>query len=423
MPCILQAYIDCINKVDCIDMITANKENKNKPIENVSLISAERYILHLIRCSLHGAAADRLPDDCSWDMVQKLAEFNKVTSSISPAIKSYGYDIPEDAAKHFESAIASTIYRIARFDMEREAIIADGVKEGLCFLPLKGILLAGYYPVPGMRWMCDNDILYGKMKAVPADSSAANEMKRIFESHGFTTEAVGGVHDVYQKKPFFNFEMHSRLVGEDSDFATYYANPWKRAIEVPGKVGEYRFSKEDEYIFMLVHAFKHFDMGGCGIRTLVDEYVFISHNPDMDWDYIEAQLDEIGIKEFSDFAIQLKTVAFNTFSQGGELADTDWIMINYMFKSGTYGLVSNSIRRSIDKIRDREQIDGNTACNRYLKNRFFISEEEMKQFFPFFYKHRYFRFLLLPYRVFRGMIIHPKQLWYEWKNVCKYREK
>ena len=397
-----------------------------------SCILVERYILHLIRCSLHGEIPDRLPDDCSWDMVQKLAEFNKVTSSISPAIKSYGYDIPDDVAKHFESAISSTIYRIAMFDMEREAVIADGVKEGLRFLSLKGILLAGYYPVPGMRWMCDNDILYGKMsdvsssgemKAVPADSSVAKEMKRIFESHGFTAEAVGGVHDVYQKKPFFNFEMHSRLVGEDSDFAAYYANSWKRAVQVPGKVGEYRFSKEDEYIFMLVHAFKHFDAGGCGIRTLVDEYVFISHNDSMDWDYIEAQLDEIGIKDFTDFAKRLKSAAFDAFSDEGVLNDTDWKMISYMFSSGTYGLVSNRIRRSIDKIRDKEQIDGNTACNRYLTNRFFISEEKMKQYFPFFYKHRYFRFLLLPYRVFRGMIIHPKQLWCEWKNVCKYREK
>lgn len=419
-------------------MVTANEDNKNKTTgttdtnENVSLISVERYILHLIGCSLHGEIPDRLPDDCSWDMVQKLAEFNKVTSSISPAIKSYGYDIPDDVTKHFGSAISSTIYRIAMFDMEREAVIADGVKEGLRFLSLKGILLAGYYPVPGMRWMCDNDILYGKMsdvsssgemKAVPADSSAAKEMKRIFESHGFTAEAVGGVHDVYQKKPFFNFEMHSRLVGEDSDFAAYYANSWKRAVQVPGKVGEYRFSKEDEYIFMLVHAFKHFDAGGCGIRTLVDEYVFISHNDSMDWDYIEAQLDEIGIKDFTDFAKRLKSAAFDAFSDEGVLNDTDWKMISYMFSSGTYGLVSNRIRRSIDKIRDKEQIDGNTACDRYLKNRFFISEEKMKQYFPFFYKHRYFRFLLLPYRVFRGMIIHPKQLWCEWKNVCKYREK
>lgn len=414
------------NEVDCIDMVTANEDNKNKTTdatdtnENVSLISVERYILHLIRCSLHGEAPDRLPNDCSWDMVQKLAEFNKVTSSISPAIKSYGYDIPDDVAKHFESAISSTIYRIAMFDMEREAVIDDGVKEGLRFLPLKGILLAGYYPVPGMRWMCDNDILYGRMSDTSADGAVTESLKHIFESHGFTTESVGGVHDVFQKKPFFDFEMHSRLVGEDSDFAAYYSNPWKRAVQVPGKVGEYRFSKEDEYIFMLVHAFKHFDAGGCGIRTLVDEYVFISHNDSMDWDYIEAQLDEIGIKDFTDFAREIKNAAFDVFSDEGVLTDDDWKMISYMFSSGTYGLVSNCIRRSIDKIRDNEHIDGAKARRQYLKERIWLSEKQLKVRAPFFYRHKNLRFILPLYRVVRGALVHPKELLYEWRHVRKY---
>lgn len=407
-------------------MVTVNEDNKNKTTgatdinENVSLISVERYILHLIRCSLHGEAPDRLPNDCSWDIVQKLAEFNKVTSSISPAIKSYGYDIPDDVVKHFESAISSTIYRIAMFDMEREAVIADGVKEGLRFLPLKGILLAGYYPVPGMRWMCDNDILYGRTSGTSADGAVTESLKHIFESHGFTTESVGGVHDVFKKKPFFDFEMHNRLVGEDSDFAAYYANPWKRAVQVPEKMGEYRFSKEDEYIFMLVHAFKHFDAGGCGIRTLVDEYVFISHNDSMDWDYIEAQLDEIRIKDFTDFAKRLKSAAFDAFSDEGVLTDTDWKMISYMFSSGTYGLVSNRIRRSIDKIRDKEHLDGAKARRQYLKERIWLSEKQLKVSAPFFYRHKNLRFILPLYRVVRGALVHPKELLYEFRHVRRY---
>ena len=408
-------------------MDTTNIDNGNN---NVNLISVERYILKLIRCSLQGTEPDRLPDDCSWDMVQRLAEFNKVTPAISPAIRQYRYDIPQEVAAHFESAITSTVYRIAMFDMEREAVLVAAKRNGFCFLPLKGILLSEYYPVPGMRWMCDNDILYGRMsdaastgkpEPVQADSADAKELKRIFESQGFTTEAIGGVHDIYHKKPFFNFEMHSKLVGDDSDFAGYYANPWERAKPDLEKEGEYRFSKEDEYIFMLVHAFKHFDASGCGIRTLIDEYVFVSHNADMDWSYIEAQLDEIGSADFSDFVGKLKTAAFDSFSLDGVLTEDDWDMISYMFSSGTYGLVSNGIRRRIDKIRDREQLDSAAACRKYLRDRVFVNEDKLKLYFPFFYRHKGLKFILLPYRVLRGIIVHPKQLWYEWKNVRNYK--
>ena len=262
--------------------------------------------------------------------------------------------------------------------------------------------------------------MYDRTSGASADGAVAESLKHIFEAHGFTAESVGGVHDVYQKKPFFNFEMHSRLVGEDSDFAAYYSNPWKRAVEIPGKMGEYRFSKEDEYIFMLVHAFKHFDAGGCGIRTLVDEYAFISHNSDMDWDYIDTQLDEIGLKAFTDFAGEIKSAAFGAFSDEGVLTDTDWKMISYMFSSGTYGLISNRIRRSIEKIRDKEHLDGAKARRKYLKERIWLSEKQLKVSAPFFYRHKKMRFFSPLYRVVRGALVHPKELLYELRHVRKY---
>lgn len=129
--------------------------------------------------------------------------------------------------------------------MEREQILTEMAKQGLAALPLKGILVANYYPNPGMRWMCDNDILYGYVE--PDESGgfklkgndlaeqefwqgqAQKKLREIMENLGYTTENLKGAHDVYHKKPFFNFEMHRRLVPEDSSFAEYYINPWKKS--------------------------------------------------------------------------------------------------------------------------------------------------------------------------------------------------
>ena len=54
-----------------------------------------------------------------------------------------------------------TLLRLLRFDAEREQVLSAMAARGLSYLPLKGVLIAGYYPAPEMRSMADNDILYG----------------------------------------------------------------------------------------------------------------------------------------------------------------------------------------------------------------------------------------------------------------------
>lgn len=384
------------------------------------------YLLYLIKCSLHNVIPDEKPIDCSWKLIKAFADFNSVTSMISPAIKKYVYDIPADIRKELELEISSTLYRIAMFDMEREAFMREASVDEICFLPLKGIKLSEYYPVAGMRWMCDNDILYGKvtkagdMQKMPeiSDDITTERLKSVMLKHGFKPESIGGVHDVYIKEPFFNFEMHSRLVPYDSPFADYYTNPWERAIPVEGKKYEFRFSDEDEYIFMVVHAFKHFDSSGCGIRTLVDEYVFLNNKDNMNWKYITEQFKILGL---TDFEQRLRTAAQDIFSQDGVISDCDWEMINYMYKCGTYGTTSNRIHRSIDKFREDGKIDGASARKRYLTDRVWINENKMKIYYPFFYRHKWARFTLPFYRMIKGIIVHPKMLWDEWQNIKKYK--
>ena len=404
-------------------------ENRNKReygAENIE--DAGRYILELIKCSLHGMCPPEIPENCNWKQVVYLAVKNSVTSTISPAVKKYEGEIPEEIRKKIEEALPATVYRLLRFQIERENIFAKLEQKKIAYLPLKGILLADYYPAAGMRWMCDNDILYGNAadnrmhnEDCNADSDAerlAEELESVMTELGYMPEHVGGVHDVYQKKPFFNFEMHRKLVPEDSTFAKYYENPWDRAHLVNGKMYEYHFSDEDEYIYMLVHAYKHYDVSGCGIRTLVDEYVFLNKKNSMDWKYIEEQLEMIGL---SSFEKQLRTAATNVFSPNGVMTERDWDMISYMFNCGTYGTMSNRIRRNLEKLQDENNLDQSGARRRYLKERFFVNEMFIKESYPFFYRHKKLRFVLPFYRVMKGLVTHPGTLYYEWKNIRKYR--
>lgn len=392
-----------------------------QPKNENELENAERYVLYLIRCSLNGCTPTKEPVNCSWNQILYLAEKNSVTSMISPAVKEYKYDIPQDIREKIESALARTVYRILRFQIERENIFSAMEQCGIWYLPLKGILLAEYYPKAGMRWMCDNDILYGGSD-LDMDWQI-KQLKKIMKDLGYDAEHIGGVHDVYQKKPFFNFEMHRKLVSADSPFAEYYKNPWKKAVLTEGKKCEYHFRDEDEYIFMLAHAYKHFDNSGCGIRTLADEYVFLNKKDSMNWEYINKELDKIGLISFEK---ELRKAACDTFSREGMITETDWDMISYMFDSGTYGLKSNDIRHKLERIyveaeQNHHNLNSAGIRRRYWKQRFYISDLVMKENYPFLYRHKRLRFVLPFYRVIKGLVIHPKTLYHEWKSVREFK--
>lgn len=391
------------------------------------LKNAGRYLIGLIRCSFHGEVPKEKPEKCSWELVFRLAKSNSVESTASPAIQRYGQEIPEGIAKEWKAAQNQTIYRQLRFDLEREQILAKMAEAGLSVLPLKGIYVAGYYPFPGMRWMCDNDILYGYVEADPEggyrfrgqteqeqnswNKKAEQKLQKIMEELGYKAEHLGGAHDVYQKEPFFNFEMHHRLAEADSITGEYYQNPWKGAKQNDKNKQFYYFSDEDEYIYLITHAYKHFAHAGCGIRTLADEYAILSKKTELDWKYVKTELEKLELDTFEE---KLRNTAQNAFSEKGELRCEDWEMIFYMLGCGTYGTTGNMIRNRLKETKKNLR-EGEDVRQSYMKERVWISEAKMKEFYPFFYRHKIFRVFLPVYRVIKGMILHPRRLIAEWK--------
>lgn len=393
------------------------------------------YLLHLLRCALHKNVPEEKPDACSWEALWNLARRNNVENTISPAIQVYPYEIPEEIAKKWKRAIHTTLNRILQFAVEREKITEQMEKQGISCMPLKGCLMAEYYPVPGMRWMCDNDILYGYTQWDEATGSwkfrgdtkeeqeqwkekASQELQRIMTAQGYTTEHLGGCHDVYLKKPFFNFEMHQKLVPIQNARNAYYDNPWKDARPIGEDRREFRFTDEAEYLFHLVHGNKHFAGGGCGIRTLVDEYVFLQKKTSLDWQWIRRELEKTGLTAFEK---QLRETALHAFSEEGVLEENDWEMIFYMLGSGTYGRFDNNVNNRLKEIQEHGQKNRKEARREYIKERFWPEERFIREYYPFFYRHPWMRIVLPWYRIFKGLYAHPKRLLAEWKILNQKR--
>ena len=215
----------------------------------------------------------------------------------------------------------------------------------------------------------------------------------------------------------FKFEMHHQLFAKSFDEfkAQYYQNPWKRAIPDEQRPYLYCYSKEDEYIYFVTHAYKHFSVSGSGIRTLGDVYVYIKNNESMNWDYISCQLKILELEEFENL---LRNTAMHAFSADGKMTTKEWNTVFYMLGSGTFGTTQNRIKHSLEKLESNEKNSRN-KMRRYIKERLWLSENKVMENFPFFYRHRFLRIFMPLYRLVKGMFIHPKTIWMEWKILFR----
>lgn len=391
--------------------------------------NAARYMVYLLKNTLNQIELRRLPANCTWETVWELVKRNRIEALIGSYLQKYTEVVPIEIRNEGRKNYNETLYRQIRFDVECEKIIKELENQKLAYLMLKGKNISKYYPQAGMRWMSDQDILCGyvqadrnggyrrKGKTGPEiqywEKRTCDAIQLAMEKCGFSLKEKGACHDSYIKQPMFKFEMHYQLFLESFDEikAWYYKNPWKRAISDEKRPYRYYYSKEDEYIYFVTHAYKHFSRSGSGIRTLTDIYVYIKNNTSMDWKYISSQLK---ILELEDFEILLRNTAMHAFSEEGEMTTEEWDTVFYMIGSGIYGTSHNRVRHSLEKIGRDGKHGRNTVWN-YMKERLWINEDLIKESFPFFYRYRFLRVFLPLYRIIRGISVHPKKIWIEWK--------
>ena len=353
-------------------------------------ITAIKDVIYLTFCAVN----ERKPKENRLDKMELTAVYtaaqkHMLTSACAMALESAGIK-----DERFTQTKAKAIRKTAQMDIDRTMLFAELEKEGIWYMPLKGVVLKDYYPRYGMRQMSDNDILF--------DSTRAADVKRIMESLGFTTERYGERHhDVYVKPPVSNFEMHNTLFSIKSGerIHNYYADVKERLIKDEGNSFGYHFTDEDYYIYLTAHEYKHYSNGGTGLRSLLDTYVFLNRSADkLDFSYIEAECEKLGI---ADFEKQSRHLAADLFG-GKNPTEEDKEMLKYIVFSGTYGNFENRVSNQIKKEKHSKVL--------YMLDRFFVpvspkskSYAVFARKFPLFYKYKILLPLLPFYRVFRSI--------------------
>ena len=312
------------------------------------------------------------------------------------AIVGYALELAGVFDNSFIQAKAKAIRKVAVMEIDKELLFERFEQEKIWYLPLKGTVIKDLYPSIGLRQMADFDILF--------DSRYQKKVRDIFLELGFTCEHFEiGNHDVYFKKPVSNFEMHTALFGSSHKKEIYaYYRDVKRLMQKDNnnKYG-YHFSANDFYIYITAHEYKHYSGGGTGLRSLLDTYIiWKKFGDELDTDYIRTETDKLDI---TDFEQNNKQLALDLFS-GNELSSEEQEMFEYIVFSGTYGNIKHSVENKVQKYGG-----GKKGKRKYILSRLFLSMEDIKAYYPFFYKHK----ILLPglffYRLGRAVTVSRKK--------------
>ena len=312
-------------------------------------------MLYLAKCAL----CDLVPQKAVVEVMDLAAVYAIAKNQTMAAVTYYGlenwinspesegFEVDEDLLKKWQQTRDMAIRKNTMLDIAREQLFAYMDAQEIWHMPLKGSLLKDMYPKLGMRQMADNDILID-----------AAYRKQVFDYMvGLGYEGVyheHDAHDEFLKKPFYNFEIHNVLISQSylSVFGTYYQNVKDRLLSINGYC--FGFRDEDFYIYMMVHAYKHHSVSGNGVRHIMDVKVYLNKKPSLDWQYINCELEKLGIAEY---AATVRTLADKIFDSECRtpqeiemLLKTDELeLLSFSLGAGTYGTIEIRVGKDWEK--------------------------------------------------------------------------
>ena len=290
-----------------------------------------QYLSDLVLAQIENKELGSIPEEVSIEELIKIAHINHMDYMILGAL------LKTDLSGEVKSRIRpfvmqSTIRSFAQEQCYQE--LEDRFEaEGIFHQVLKGTVLKKRYPSSKMREMSDIDIMIYDENLFRA--------KKIVEEMGFTLYQSIKHHEIYRKPPFLIVELHHALYDKDVDRIQYeYFKNDKNLVTKEGKKYALQFEAEDFYVYLISHMAKHFYETGCGIRNIVDVYLY-RQIYEVNWNeaIIKAELDKCGLTVFESRIHTLASVWL-----GGQPVDSFSLkLFDYMVHCGIYGKGENGL--------------------------------------------------------------------------------
>lgn len=386
---------------------------------NEQLILCGQDALYLMSHALNSTAPDsKRVSGMDLTLLYEFCNLHSVSAAVCTALDSSGVfsSVDSSVAKLWHDALGKSIRKNMLLTAERKSIFTFFEENGIWYLPLKGSILHELYPSYGMRQMADNDILI--------DPIFRKTVKDYMIEKGYSCEVYNsGNHDVYTKPPVYNFEMHISLFGYEHGeiLSSYYADIKNRLVLNEGSSFGYRFTEEDFYIYIVAHAYKHYENGGIGIRLLSDLYVCLTKKgSNLDKDYIAAELKKLGAYDFERTASSLAAKLLGRETQIN-LSKEEAKMLDFLLSSGAFGTFLNRSKSRLLRFAD------SSGSSPFVRLRYFLRRmcpplEWYQYYVPFCYKHRWSIPFYFIFRSLRILLFRRYKLKAELEAVNTYEK-
>lgn len=362
------------------------------------------YLIELLKSTIRDIKPSEKPENIDWDELLELAAYHRVDEMVLYAISKLDKK-PEgkSASKWFESHNQNQTMNMLQ-TMEAELLIDAATKAGLYILPLKGFVMKGFYGKPQFRQMGDLDYL--------VDANHIDDFRPIMEKLGYDETDVGleDSHDVYSKKPYMEVEIHRRLLPPTEENHWHTDDIWERLVPDENNPHLLHMTWEDYYLFHLLHFEKHYSMGGCGIRFVIDQYYLMNKLKDkLNWEYINEILPKMHYVEFENMVKGLAEAWFGNGKMTKELEKPAEFIIN----SGVFGTFEQYQKWSYERYQRELGIKSKTG---FFFRRMFMERERMEFIYPSLKKHSWLLPFLWIHRLFRAVFFSRDRVKQELDN-------
>lgn len=265
--------------------------------------SQTENFLNIIKYAINGTNLQDLPtlkEPVDWKRLGELAMSHNLFALFHEVAYKYpDYEKSADYRKNERMAlaiVAGQVRRTARFlELYREFL-----KEDLHPIVMKGIICRQLYgQYEEHRPSGDEDILvekneFYKVKAVMERCGYECTQPNVTEAQLEKLQDVG----FREKRSGFLIEVHTNLMGHNNEIRTQMGECFKDVFE---HVQTFEIcdtsiatmSHTEHFLFLVLHAFKHFTLSGVGVRQMLD--ILLSQEKfeqEIDWEWVRKSLEE-----------------------------------------------------------------------------------------------------------------------------------
>lgn len=357
------------------------------------------YLIHLVRCGIHGLQPQELPDGLDFEQVYQWGVYHHVANiafySVERLERKPDPKLYQTWQRCRDQAVVREINQSYAAQELREAMQNAGVR----WLEVQGTGIKPLYPQPDFRTMSDLDFII--------DPESIPKVKEILEALGYEYEDVYGAEVDAHRSPNINVEMHTEYFLQDCQYRPVMHSPFD-SVDDQGQCRIDAF-----YLYNILHTAKHYFSSGCGIRRVLDAYYLDEvYGQSIDKAYVQGVLEQA---EAADFAGEFLSLARAWF--GKEERDIPRSRMEiYIWNSGLHGSGFNAQKNSLEKTVDTTAPFGKL---KYLLRRLLGNREDLRTRYPVLERHKVLYPICWLRRVFSAL--KPGQIQYTKREVRAVR--